>query len=310
MPYRAVFRCIAGCPGEHALAQPLYRCPHCGDLLEVAHDLAALSGPQRRRVDAPVRRPLQAHRRGPTARRSGARRNGCAPTSATSTSSRWTRAAPTCFWAERFGRDARTRRPVGQAVRQLAHRLVQGPRHDRAGVDGQADDRRRQHRAGRRLRVDRRHLGGAGGLRRRGRHSGAGAPAARQGLHGAAGAAAGQRRDWCWRSTPTSTAAWPSSSGSPSEEGVYLANSMNTLRLEGQKTVADRDRPAVRLAGARRGDHPRRQPRQRQRARRRLRHARGARAHPASAPRIVVAQAAARPTRSTSPTSELGRSSR
>lgn len=42
MAYRAVFRCIAGCPGEHPLAQPLYNCPTCGDLLEVSHDIEAL----------------------------------------------------------------------------------------------------------------------------------------------------------------------------------------------------------------------------------------------------------------------------
>ena len=42
MPYRAVFRCIAGCHGEHSLEAPIYRCPTCGDLLEVAHDLDAL----------------------------------------------------------------------------------------------------------------------------------------------------------------------------------------------------------------------------------------------------------------------------
>ncbi|HZS36280.1 MAG TPA: pyridoxal-phosphate dependent enzyme, partial [Polyangia bacterium] len=42
MSYRAAFRCIAGCHGEHPLDQPLYRCPRCGDLLEVAHDLDAL----------------------------------------------------------------------------------------------------------------------------------------------------------------------------------------------------------------------------------------------------------------------------
>jgi threonine synthase len=42
MPYRAWFRCIAGCPGEYPLTKPLYRCPACGDLLEVAHDLEAL----------------------------------------------------------------------------------------------------------------------------------------------------------------------------------------------------------------------------------------------------------------------------
>jgi threonine synthase len=40
--YRASFRCIAGCHGTHPLFTPLYRCPTCGDLLEVAHDIAAL----------------------------------------------------------------------------------------------------------------------------------------------------------------------------------------------------------------------------------------------------------------------------
>ena len=42
MAFRAWFRCIAGCPGEHPLDRPLYRCPTCHDLLEVAHDLDAL----------------------------------------------------------------------------------------------------------------------------------------------------------------------------------------------------------------------------------------------------------------------------
>jgi threonine synthase len=42
MPYRAWFRCIAGCPGEYPLTKPMYRCPACGDLLEVAHDVEAL----------------------------------------------------------------------------------------------------------------------------------------------------------------------------------------------------------------------------------------------------------------------------
>jgi threonine synthase len=42
MAYRAVFRCIAGCHGEHALDRPIYRCPRCNNLLEVVHDLAAL----------------------------------------------------------------------------------------------------------------------------------------------------------------------------------------------------------------------------------------------------------------------------
>src|SRR5215470_20266193 len=42
MSFSAVFRCIAGCAGSYALDEVLYRCPRCGDLLEVAHDLDAL----------------------------------------------------------------------------------------------------------------------------------------------------------------------------------------------------------------------------------------------------------------------------
>jgi threonine synthase len=42
MAYRAVFKCIAGCPGEYDIEQAIYRCPNCGDLLEVSHDLEAL----------------------------------------------------------------------------------------------------------------------------------------------------------------------------------------------------------------------------------------------------------------------------
>jgi threonine synthase len=40
--YRAVFRCINGCPGDHALNEVIYQCPACQDLLEVVHDLAPL----------------------------------------------------------------------------------------------------------------------------------------------------------------------------------------------------------------------------------------------------------------------------
>ncbi|HTL38387.1 MAG TPA: threonine synthase [Kofleriaceae bacterium] len=42
MPFSAEFRCIAGCAGSYSLEQVIYRCPQCGDLLEVVHDLAAL----------------------------------------------------------------------------------------------------------------------------------------------------------------------------------------------------------------------------------------------------------------------------
>src|SRR5215831_16910919 len=39
---RSVFRCIAGCHGDYPLDQIIYKCPKCGDLLEVVHDLDAL----------------------------------------------------------------------------------------------------------------------------------------------------------------------------------------------------------------------------------------------------------------------------
>ena len=42
MSYRAEFRCFAGCPGSFPLTQAIYRCPKCGGLLEVAHDITAL----------------------------------------------------------------------------------------------------------------------------------------------------------------------------------------------------------------------------------------------------------------------------
>ena len=40
--YRAWFQCIAGCPDHYSLKDVIYRCPRCGNLLEVRHDLDAL----------------------------------------------------------------------------------------------------------------------------------------------------------------------------------------------------------------------------------------------------------------------------
>ncbi len=42
-PMRAVFRCFAGCDGDFPLTQAIYRCPKCDSLLEVRHDLEALA---------------------------------------------------------------------------------------------------------------------------------------------------------------------------------------------------------------------------------------------------------------------------
>ncbi|WP_394822333.1 threonine synthase [Pendulispora albinea] len=40
--YRAHFRCFSGCSGTYPTTQPLYRCPTCDGLLEVHHDIDAL----------------------------------------------------------------------------------------------------------------------------------------------------------------------------------------------------------------------------------------------------------------------------
>jgi len=40
--YRAWFQCIAGCPGQYSLKEIIYRCPKCANLLEVRHDLDIL----------------------------------------------------------------------------------------------------------------------------------------------------------------------------------------------------------------------------------------------------------------------------
>ncbi len=41
-PYRAAFRCIAGCDGEYPLDEVIYSCKQCGGLLEVSHDMDRL----------------------------------------------------------------------------------------------------------------------------------------------------------------------------------------------------------------------------------------------------------------------------
>jgi threonine synthase len=42
MTYSASFRCVAGCHGIYPLDQVIYSCPECGELLEVRHDMEAL----------------------------------------------------------------------------------------------------------------------------------------------------------------------------------------------------------------------------------------------------------------------------
>jgi threonine synthase len=51
-PYNAWFQCIRGCEDRYPLTEVIYRCPHCGSLLDVEHDMQAL---QRRSAAAWMR---------------------------------------------------------------------------------------------------------------------------------------------------------------------------------------------------------------------------------------------------------------
>lgn len=42
MEFRAWFQCIDGCPGQYELTEIIYKCPECDELLEVQHDTKAL----------------------------------------------------------------------------------------------------------------------------------------------------------------------------------------------------------------------------------------------------------------------------
>ncbi|MEZ4381639.1 MAG: threonine synthase [Nannocystaceae bacterium] len=63
----AWFKCIRGCPERHPLASVIYRCPSCDALLEVEHDLEAL----RARAPADWRTLLRERAVGPWPHRSG-----------------------------------------------------------------------------------------------------------------------------------------------------------------------------------------------------------------------------------------------
>jgi threonine synthase len=42
MDYRCSFRCVAGCEGSYDVTEVIYRCPSCGELLQVKHDFDRL----------------------------------------------------------------------------------------------------------------------------------------------------------------------------------------------------------------------------------------------------------------------------
>ena len=104
MPYRAVFRCIAGCPDEHSLLSSLYRCPTCDNLLEVSHDMDALRG---RSPGAWIRLFDERHKRTtwPYGSSVWGKKEWVCPIVADENIVSMDEGGTNLFWADRFGRE-------------------------------------------------------------------------------------------------------------------------------------------------------------------------------------------------------------
>ena len=154
MAYNAWFQCINGCPGQFDLREVIYRCPTCGDLLEVQHDMDAL----RSRSAAAWMQLFKDRTHGnvyPYGSGVWSKKEWVVPFINNENIVSMYEGNSNLLWADRYGKQLHVEDLVDQAVRQLAHRIVQGSRHDGPRVDREADDG--EWRADRRrgVRVDR-----------------------------------------------------------------------------------------------------------------------------------------------------------
>ena len=281
--YRAVFRCFAGCPGEWALTTPIYRCPTCDGLLDVAHDLDALRD---RSAAAWMKLFDERYMRTSWPYGSGVwgKREWVAPEVPDDAIVSTGEGGTNLFWAERLGREIGMEdlwvKQCGNAhsgsFKDLGH---DGARERRAP----GDRRGGAHVARALLREHRRYV--ARRSRRTGRR-----PGCRSRCSCRAGSS--RRRSSCSRSRTarrcfaleTDFDGCMAIVKELARRGlVYLANSMNPLRIEGQKTVAIEIVQQFDWEVARLGHPAERQPRQRRGALRGVSDDEGARAHRAHA---------------------------
>ena len=236
MPYRAAFRCIAGCAGEHSLLEPLYRCPACGNLLEVAHDLDALgkraAGSWMRLFDDRYKRTTW-----PYGSAVWGKKEWVCPLVEDDNIVSMDEGGTNLFWAERFGREL----GLDELWVKLCGNSHTGSFKD-LGMTVLVSVVRQMIRDGRRIRAvacastgdtsaSLAAYAAAGGIPAivilpRGKVSTA--QLVQPLANGATVLALDTDFDGCMAIVKQLA----------TEEGIYLANSMNSLRLEGQKTVS------------------------------------------------------------------------
>ena len=236
MAYRAVFRCIAGCQGDHPLWKPIYRCPTCGDLLEVSHDLDALTD---RSAVAWMRLFDERYKRTtwPYGSSVWGKREWVCPDIRDTTVVSMDEGGTNLFWAERFGRElgmdklwvklcgnshTGSFKDLGMTVLvSVVRQIIEDGGTIRAVACASTGDTSASLAA----------YAAAGGipaivLLPRGKVSTA--QLLQPIANGALVLALDTDFDGCMTIVQRLS----------QDEGIYLANSMNSLRLEGQKTVA------------------------------------------------------------------------
>ena len=250
-----------------ASCEVIYRCPTCGDLLEVQHDMEALKSRLGRRLDPALRRPLPPEHLPLRLRASGARRSGSCPFIDNENIVSMYEGNTNLLWADRYGKQLGVEdlwvKQCGNShtgsFKDLGMTVL-------VSVVKQMIGERRAHRR-RRLRLDRRHLGGARRLLRGGRYP----------LGGAAARATRSRSAQLVQ--PLANGALVLSLDTDFDGCMALVQEITKEKHDlprqldeqpahrGAEDRRHRDRAAVRLGGAGLGRHPGRQSRQRQRAR-------------------------------------------
>ena len=236
MQYQAAFRCIAGCPGEHSLLTPMYRCPSCGNLLEVAHDIGALSkrgpGSWMRLFDERYKRTIW-----PYGSAVWGKKEWVCPAVDDDNIVSMDEGGTNLFWAERFGAElgldelwvkqcgnshTGSFKDLGMTVLvSVVRQMIRSGRNIRAVACASTGDTSASLAA----------YAAAGGVPAivilpRGKVSTA--QLMQPLANGATVLALDTDFDGCMAIVRRLA----------TEEGIYLANSMNSLRLEGQKTVS------------------------------------------------------------------------